>query len=61
MPESDGLPIVPDSDDNGTWRGRVTAGNGLVVCLRPWDPAWYVEVDGKPVDAPETEDMSREH
>ncbi len=50
VPASDGLPIVPDSDDNGIWRGRVTAGNGLVVCLRPWDPAWYVEVDGKPVD-----------
>jgi hypothetical protein len=47
MPTADGLPVVPDTDSAGIWHGRVSAGNGLLVCLRPWDPAWHVEVDGK--------------
>ncbi len=49
-PAADGLPIVPDEDSNGVWRGRVSGGKGLLVCLRPWDPAWQVEVGGRPVD-----------
>lgn len=50
MPTADGLPVVPDTDSGGIWHGRVSAGNGLLVCLRPWDPAWHVEVDGRSVN-----------
>jgi hypothetical protein len=46
MPASDGLPVVPTKDSGGVWEGRVSAGNGLLVCIRPWDPAWHVEIDG---------------
>jgi len=49
MPASDGLPVVPTKDSGGVWEGRVSAGNGLLVCIRPWDPAWHVEVDGNTV------------
>ena len=48
MPAADGLPVVPEQDSGGIWRGRVSGGRGLLVCLRPWDPAWHVEVDGEP-------------
>lgn len=50
QPEHDGLPIVPDEDAGGVWRGRVAAGKGLIVCLRPWDPAWHAELNGTRVD-----------
>ena len=49
MPASNGLPVVPTKDSGGIWEGRVSAGNGLLVCSRPWDPAWHVEVDGSAV------------
>jgi hypothetical protein len=50
QPAADGLPIVPDEDAGGIWRGWVTGGHGLLVCLRPWDPAWHAEIDGKQVE-----------
>ncbi len=49
QPSAEGLPIVPDQDEGGRWTGRVSAGAGLVVCLRPWDPAWEVRIDGNRV------------
>ena len=50
MPASDGLPVVPTRDSGGVWEGRVSAGNGLLVCIRPWDPSWHAEIDGNEVD-----------